>query len=107
MFSAKEASKDLKKRTGKNAYMVLNSNLPFDTWRAQLLVRIEKTLKPRKLDINDYEIHFTVARVSPSPLLVASDEEYLNMLERVGRSKDSDCNVYVQELRSMTKVGSH
>ena len=38
MFSAKEASKDLKNQTGKNTYMVLNSNLPFDNWRAQLLV---------------------------------------------------------------------
>ena len=106
MFAAKEASKDLKKQTGKNTYMVLNSNLPFDPWRAQLLVRIENTLKPRKLNINDYEIHFTITRVSPSPLLVALDEDYLNMFERVGRSKDSECNVYLQELCLSTKVGS-
>jgi len=106
MFSAKEASKDLKKCPGKNTYMVLNRNLPFDTWRAQLLIQVEKTLKPSKLDINNYEIHFTIACVSPLPLLIASDEEYLNMLEQVGRSKDSECNVYVQELCSMTKVGS-
>jgi hypothetical protein len=104
MFPAKEHSKDLKKRIGKNTYMDLNNNEPFDTWRAQLLVRIEKTLNPRKLDINNYEIHFTVARVSPSPLMVSSDEEYENMLERVGRSKDSACNVYVQERRSSSKV---
>src|ERR1700678_1419580 len=63
MFSAKEHSKDLKKRTGKNTYMVLNDNEPFDTWSAQLLVKINKTLNPSKLNINDYEIHFTVARV--------------------------------------------
>jgi len=106
MFSAKEGSKDLKKRAGKNAYMVLNNNAPFDTWRAQLLVRIEKTLMPSKLNINNYEIHFTIARISPSPLMVASDEEYANMLERVGRSKDSACNVYIQELHSSSKVDS-
>ena len=106
MFSAKEALKDLKKWTGKNTYMVLNSNLPFDTWRAQLLIRIENTLKPRKLDINDYKIHFTITHISPLPFLVALDEVYLNMLEQVGRSKDSECNVYVQELHSSTKVGS-
>jgi len=61
---------------------------------------------PSKLDIKNYEIHFTIARISPSPLMVASDEEYVNMLERVGRSKDSACNVYVQELRSSSKVFS-
>lgn len=106
MFSAKEGLKDLKKRAGKNAYMVLNNNEPFDTWRAQLLVRIKKTLMPSKLNIKNYEIHFTIARISPSPLMVALDEEYVNMLERVGRSKDSACNVYVQELRSSSKVFS-
>lgn len=106
MFSAKEQSKDLKKRAGKNTYMVLDNNEPFDTWKAQLLVRIEKTLMPSTLDINNYEIHFTVARISPSPLMVASDEEYVNMLEWVGRSKNSSCNVYVQELYSSSKVDS-
>jgi hypothetical protein len=89
MFSMKECSKDLKKRINKKMYMDLNNNEPFDTWRAQLLVRIKKTLNPGKLDINNYEIHFTVACVSPSPLIVSSDEEYTNMLERVGRSKVS------------------
>lgn len=107
MFSAKEASKDLKKRAGKNAYMVLHNNEPFDTWNAQLLVKIEKMLNPSKLDIANYEIHFTIARISPSPLTVSSNEEYTNMLERVGRSKDLACNVYVQELRSSSKVGSN
>ena len=106
MFSAKEASKDLKKWTGKNTYMVLNSNEPFDTWRAQLIVQVKKTLKPSKLDINDNKIHFMVAHISPLPLIVASDEEYLNMLEQVGKSKDSACNVYVQELCLSTKVCS-
>ena len=86
-------------------YMDLNNNNPFNTWRAQLLVQIEKILNPCKLNINDYEIHFTIACVSPSLLMVSSDEEYTNMLEHVGRSKDSACNVYVQELHSPSKVG--
>ena len=54
--------------------MDLNNNEPFDTWRAQLLVRIEKMLNPCKLNINNYEIHFTVAHVSPSLLMVSSYE---------------------------------
>ena len=75
MFSVKECSKDLKKQISKNTYMDLNNNKPFNTWRAQLLVQIEKTLSPHKLNINDYEVHFTVAHVSPSPLMVSLDEE--------------------------------
>jgi hypothetical protein len=104
MFPAKERSKDLKKRTGKNTYMILNNNEPFDTWNAQLLVKIEKMLNPSKLNISDYEIHFTIARISPLPLMVSSEEEYANMLERMGKSKDLACKVYVQELQSSSKV---
>ena len=47
IFSAKEASKDLKMWTGKNTYMILN--LPFDAQRAQLLIWIEKTLQSTPL----------------------------------------------------------
>lgn len=100
MFPAKERSKDLKKRTGKNTYMILNNNEPFDTWNAQLLVKIDNTLNPSKLDIADYEIHFTIPRISPSPLMVSSNEEYANMLERVSKSKNLTCNIYIQELHS-------
>jgi hypothetical protein len=105
MFPAKERSKDLKKRTDKNTYMTLNNNEPFDTWNAQLLVKIDKTLNPSKLNIDDYEIHFTIPRISPSPLVVSSNEEYANMLERVSKSKNLTCNVYIQELHSSSKVG--
>jgi hypothetical protein len=104
MFLAKERSKDLKKRTGKNTYMIVNNNEPFDTWNAQLLVKIDKTLNPSKLNIADYEIHFTIPRISPSPLTVSSNDEYANMLERVSKSKDFTCNVYIQELHSSSKV---
>ena len=100
MFPAKERSKDLKKRTGKNTYMILHNNEPFDTWNAQLLVKIDNTLNPSKLDIADYEIHFTIPRISPSPLMVSSNEEYANMLERVSKSKNLTCNIYIQELHS-------
>ena len=104
IFSEKERLKDFKMKTGKNTYMVLNNNEPFDTWRAQLLVRIEKLLNPSELDNNDYEIHFTIARISPQPLMVSSEEEFANMLERVEKSKDLACNVYVQELCLSSKV---
>ena len=38
IFSEKECSKDFKKKTGKNTYMVLNNNEPFNTWKAQIIV---------------------------------------------------------------------
>ena len=61
-------------------------------------------LNPSQLDINNYKIHFTIARISPLLLMVSSEEGFANMLEKVGKNKDLACNVYVQELCSSLKV---
>jgi hypothetical protein len=101
MFPAAERMKELKKRNGKNTFMKLGSDEPFDTWKAQLLVRIEQKLAPDTLDFANYEVNFTVARISTAPMAVSVDEEYSDMLERVSRSKDLVCAIYIQELQQM------
>ncbi|KAJ3509117.1 hypothetical protein NLJ89_g5389 [Agrocybe chaxingu] len=98
IFLASEKEKDLKKRAGSNTFMKLAFGEPFDTWKAQLLVRIDKAVKPDKLDINDYELLFTVARTSPAPMAVTSEDEYDDMLERIAKNKDLTCSLYVQAL---------
>ena len=62
MFPFKECSKDLKKRTGKNTYMILNNNEPFDTWNAQLLV------KSTKHSIRPGSTLLTMKSTSPLPV---------------------------------------
>ena len=101
IFPAKERMKDLKKRTGKNTFMKLDTNEPFDTWKAQLLVRIDKILAPEMLDLANYEVNFTVARISVAPMAISCDEEYIDMLGRVARTRDLTCTIYVQELQQM------
>jgi hypothetical protein len=74
---------------------------PFNTWKAQLLVCIEKTLAPNVLDFDNYETTFTVPRVSTAPMAISCDEEYTDMLERIGRTKDLVCAVFIQEHQQM------
>ncbi|KAF8877867.1 hypothetical protein BD779DRAFT_1613105 [Infundibulicybe gibba] len=101
---AAEGKKDLKKRNGTNTYIKLDDNEPFDTFKAQVLVRIEKYLKPSKLDFSNYDISFSIPRISPSPIAVAQEEDYKVLLERIAKHKDRSANVYVQEkLKAQSK----
>ena len=81
--------------------MKLDTNEPFDTWKAQLLVRIDKILAPEMLDLANYEVNFTVARISVAPMAISCDEEYIDMLGRMARTRDLTCTIYVQELQQM------
>ena len=101
-FLQSERTKELKKRTGKNTFLKLEDIEPFDTWKAQLLVLIDKHLSPPTLDIDNYEINFTVPRISTAPMSVSCEDEYSDMLERVKKGKENVCTVYVQELIALS-----
>ena len=104
IFTTSERTKELKKRNGKNTFMKLDDDEPFNTWKAQLLVRIDKILQPEKLDFNHYEVNFTIAHISTAPMLISCEEEYKDMLERLGKSKNPVCNILVQELRQTSSL---
>lgn len=96
LFPASEFKKDLKKCKGSNAYFKLNDDEPFDTWKAQLLVRISDKLSPASLLFDDYDINFTIPRISPSPLAVANEEDYDLLRERVRKAKNFEVNIIIQ-----------
>ena len=104
IFPTSERTKELKKRNGKNTFMKLDYDEPFDTWKAQLLICIDKILQPEKLDSNHYEVNFTIARISTAPMPISCEEEYKDMLERLGKSKNPVCNILVQELRQTSSL---
>jgi len=106
MLPASERTKvDVKKRKAiTSTFMKLDSDEPFDTWKAQLLVRIEKAFSPDDIDFTKYEIGFTIPRVIVSPMSVMVEEEYNDMLERIMKTKDSSCSVYIQELVQISKA---
>ena len=93
MFMASEIKKDLKKRTGKNSYMKLDSDEPFDTWKAQLLAQIDQHLHPERIQLDDYDITFAIPHISPSPITIQSNEDYGLLVERTLKSKEFAANV--------------
>jgi len=78
--------------------MKLNNNEPFDTFKAQLLVQIDKHFTPKRLNLANYQILFSIPRISPMPMVLAENEDYQLFLERITKAKDHTCAIYVQQL---------
>jgi len=77
IFPVSEGMKDIKKWKGHNSYLKLSSDAVFDTWKAQLLVKIDKKMKPNQILYEDYDVLFMIPCVSPMPLNVTEEDDYL------------------------------
>ncbi|KAI6096154.1 hypothetical protein F5141DRAFT_1067872 [Pisolithus sp. B1] len=107
IFPASELKKDnIKKQKGLLSYFKLDSNKLYDTWKAQLLVRISQKLNLSWITYEDYDVSFTVPRIYPSPLLIMTDDDYNFLLKHVRKAKEPTANVYVQE-KMMTTSHKH
>ena len=67
LFSATEMKKSAAKREPKKSSLQLSANEPWDTVKAQILVKIDEVLKPSTLSINNYEVLLTIPRVVSKP----------------------------------------
>jgi hypothetical protein len=95
----KEASKDVKKRISSHStYMKLNNNESFNTFKAQLLVWINKHFTPKRLSLADYQVLFSIPHISPMPMVLAENEDYQLFLEHIAKAKDQTCAIYAQQL---------
>jgi hypothetical protein len=91
IFSAAEMEKAATKRTSKNASLRLETDEPWDTMKAQILVQVEQALSPQHLDFSKYEVMFYIPRVLPKPgLVLATDTDYNYMVERARNIKTAD-----------------
>jgi len=97
IFPESEGMKDIKKQKGHNSYLKLSSDAVFDTWKAQLLVKIDEKMKPDRILYEDYDVSFMIPRVSPLPLNVTEEDDYLLLCECTQKAKDLQATVYIQE----------
>ncbi|KAG1786504.1 uncharacterized protein HD556DRAFT_1449597 [Suillus plorans] len=103
LFPAAEMRKDLKRRRGQGTYLKLTADEPFDTFKAQLLVKIYNEMKPATLSFDNYIVSFTIPRLSPSPLAITNQKDYEELIGQVKKAKDLTATVYVQEMQNMKK----
>ncbi|KAG2346986.1 hypothetical protein BDR05DRAFT_945399 [Suillus weaverae] len=104
LFPAAEMRKDLKKRQGQGTYLKLTADEPFNTFKAQLLVKIDNEMKPATTSFDNYIVSFTIPRLSPSPLSITNQKDHDELIGRVKKAKDLTATVYVQEMQNVRKA---
>jgi hypothetical protein len=96
ILSANEAKKTPAKRETKTGSVRLNTDKPWDTVKAQILVKIDAALHPKPLEFINYDINYYIARVLPKPgLSLMSDEDYDMLMDRVKSMKSKDPEVHI------------
>jgi hypothetical protein len=100
ILSAAEARKSvISKRVAKTAIFKLSSDEPWDTLKAQLLVKIDHALHPSLIQYDHYDIKFSIPRVFSKPGLSLDHATDYNLIVK-GRNKDFAVNVTVVQLGS-------
>jgi len=102
VFSAADMKKACNKRTPKQASFELSTDEPWDTLKAQFLVRITNALNPTTIDLGNYNLIALVTRIVPKPGSPLNTEgEYAIFLKKLadGKAKDGvSAHVTITEL---------
>ena len=85
----------------KNTVLHLELEATWDTFLAQLLVKIDMILKPRVIDFKDYFVTFSVPRFHPKVTDLADEDMYKFLVERALQSKDRTASITVEPIVGM------
>jgi hypothetical protein len=84
ILSASEMKKPKSKREPVNASIDLCTDEPWDTLKAQILVKVSTVINPPTLHFDDYLLTYHISRVLPKPgLSLSSQADYNGMMKRV------------------------
>ena len=100
ILSAEEARKSVSKRTPVTTSLELSDKEPWDTMKAQLLMKIDEALSPHVLEFDGYTVMFYISRVLPKPgMVLATEVSYRALLSRAANltSKTPTINLTIQE----------
>ena len=96
--SAAELKKAAAKRKLKAQNFRLDSDEPWDTFKAQILVKISMAIKPKCLTFGNYTLLFSITRLVPKPgMPVESEADYLFMIEQAIKTKTPMVNIMIDE----------
>ncbi|KAG0708418.1 hypothetical protein DFH29DRAFT_1045098 [Suillus ampliporus] len=94
---------DIKKRVGTATILSLYLDEPFNTFKAQVLRKIEKETNPTILSFENYKTFFTIVRIAPQPTSLADEDDYHELIKRLQRTGTPAATIYIQELSAMKK----
>ncbi|KAF9003609.1 hypothetical protein BDQ17DRAFT_1213759, partial [Cyathus striatus] len=104
VFSAEQLALPISKRVSKGATMYLSTEEPWDTMKAQILVKISQLLDPKILDFDNYKVTATIPRIIAKPgIPLASDSDYMLLTQRLlgtHNTVEPLANIKVEELNT-------
>ena len=102
IMSAMEARKAIiSKHVAKSVILQLNSNEPWDTLKAQLLVKIDATLKPQAIHYDSYDVNFIIPHIFPKPgLSLTNRADYDLMISKSHKLRDITIYITVVKVPS-------
>ena len=96
--SAAELKKATAKRKPKTQNLRLDNDEPWDTFKAQVLVKISTAIKPKNINFDDYTLRFSITRLVPKPgMPIDSEGDYLFMIEQAVKTKTPMVSITIDE----------
>ena len=96
IISVTEMKKSVSKRQSVSGHLKLDSDEPWDTLKAQILVKISDALRPAKIDYADYNVIFHITCLVPKPGMALNDNYDCSfMLEQALKGKNAVVNLVV------------
>ena len=92
------------KREAVGRPLELDSQEPWSTVSAQILVQIDDALSITNFDINDYEISYTVPRHVSQPLPLASATSYAHLIANATKGKTPTLSAKLTVIQKATQV---
>ncbi|KAJ7756912.1 hypothetical protein B0H14DRAFT_3511980 [Mycena olivaceomarginata] len=88
----------------KSAILTMNSDEPYETLKAQILVKISDALGLEKLDYADYDVSFTVPRQVKDPIQLEATKNYSDLVSNTIKIKNAAAAKIIIEQNSADKM---
>lgn len=99
IFSAAELKKPIARREPKGRFLVLASDIAWPDLYAQLKIQFCDALHPDQAVVadNTFEITYSIPRLVPNPLPLATDKDYAYLITNISKMKSPTMKVIMKE----------
>ncbi|KAI5992675.1 hypothetical protein EDD15DRAFT_2196881 [Pisolithus albus] len=96
LFSESEMKKTVKQWKSNNTFLQLKPDFEWDTVKAQFLMKVSQTLRPKLIDFNDYDFSWNIPRHQASQMQLQTDDDYKFLITHALKMKEPAVNVRIE-----------
>lgn len=103
-FPYSEIVKKKAERRAISSSFVVSDDEPYDTFKAQLLVQIDKAFHPSKLEWENYNISYSIKRIQTGLSKLASNEDYTHLVDRAKTAKTPEVSLSIEQRKPKVSI---